>query len=203
MAQGQAFFRPRSDSPRLTPGPDLSAASYRSLPSREVARASTNQPLRLLTCANSATRTAGLTRCLNLWPPSDGLLLFLLLPLHSSKASVSFFLLFGFVLSLIVTLYRPACSLLCKANPPLPLHSFRSVRSYRRYLFTMRLSVFALLSASLASLAAAYTQPVGDTPSGNPTIHPAAGEIVPGGAPYTISWTVSIMRHYFTKFELR
>ena len=54
----------------------------------------------------------------------------------------------------------------------------------------MQYSVFALMTASLASLATAYTTPVGDTPSGNPIVTPSLGEIVPAGTPYTIKWTV-------------
>lgn len=43
-------------------------------------------------------------------------------------------------------------------------------------------------SAAFLGLASAYTQPVGDNPSGNPISKPGLGEIVPVGTPYTISW---------------
>jgi len=52
----------------------------------------------------------------------------------------------------------------------------------------MRFSVTALVSAAVFGLASAYTQPVGDTPSGNPISKPGLGEIVPVGTPYTITW---------------
>ena len=54
----------------------------------------------------------------------------------------------------------------------------------------MQYSVYTLMTAGLASLAAAYTTPVGDTPSGNPIVTPSLGEVVPAGAPYTIKWNV-------------
>lgn len=45
-----------------------------------------------------------------------------------------------------------------------------------------------IVSAALIGLASAYTQPVGDTPSGNPIVKPSLGEVVPVGTPYTINW---------------
>ena len=54
----------------------------------------------------------------------------------------------------------------------------------------MQFSLIALLSTGLASLAAAYTTPVGANPSGNPILTPSLGEIVPVGVPYTIKWEV-------------
>ncbi|KAI9773050.1 MAG: hypothetical protein M1840_008170 [Geoglossum simile] len=45
----------------------------------------------------------------------------------------------------------------------------------------------AALFAAAASLVSAVVTPVGD-PSGNPISKPSLGEIVPAGAPYTITW---------------
>ncbi|KAH0536573.1 hypothetical protein FGG08_006557 [Glutinoglossum americanum] len=62
----------------------------------------------------------------------------------------------------------------------------------------MRFSLAAAFIASVASLAAAFTTPVGE-PSGNPIAKPGLGEIVPVGKPYAITWnpttpgTVSIL----------
>ncbi len=52
----------------------------------------------------------------------------------------------------------------------------------------MRFSITALVSAAVLGLTSAYTQPVGDTPSGNPISQPGQGAIVPVGTPYTITW---------------
>jgi len=52
----------------------------------------------------------------------------------------------------------------------------------------MRFSITALLSTAVLGLASAYTQPVGDHPSGNPISQPGLGAIVPVGTPYTITW---------------
>lgn len=52
----------------------------------------------------------------------------------------------------------------------------------------MRFSITALVSAAVLGLASAYTQAVGDTPSGNPISKPGLGEMVAVGTPYTISW---------------
>ncbi|MCJ1358741.1 MAG: hypothetical protein MMC33_008741 [Icmadophila ericetorum] len=52
----------------------------------------------------------------------------------------------------------------------------------------MRCSIVALVFAAFAGLTAAYTQPVGATPSGNPISKPGLNEIVPAGKPYTITW---------------
>jgi hypothetical protein len=49
-------------------------------------------------------------------------------------------------------------------------------------------SLFALFTASLAAVASAYTQPQGDTPSGNPISKPGLNEVVPAGKPYDITW---------------
>ncbi|KAK5165631.1 hypothetical protein LTR04_001180 [Oleoguttula sp. CCFEE 6159] len=51
----------------------------------------------------------------------------------------------------------------------------------------MQLSIFSLFAAGLATLASAYTTPVGD-PSGNPISRPGLNEIVPVGTPYTVTW---------------
>ena len=45
-----------------------------------------------------------------------------------------------------------------------------------------------LLTAALATVAAAYTQPKGSTPSGNPIFTPSLGEAVPAGTAYNITW---------------
>ncbi|KAI9872464.1 MAG: hypothetical protein M1830_001598 [Pleopsidium flavum] len=45
-----------------------------------------------------------------------------------------------------------------------------------------------VFSAAIVGLASAYTQPVGDTPSGNSIVRPGLGEIVSVGTPYTVSW---------------
>jgi len=52
----------------------------------------------------------------------------------------------------------------------------------------MQFQIAALVAATFAGLTSAYTQPVGPAPVGNPTIHPAVGEIVPVGKPYDITW---------------
>ncbi|KAI9876942.1 MAG: hypothetical protein M1830_005228 [Pleopsidium flavum] len=52
----------------------------------------------------------------------------------------------------------------------------------------MRFSMIPIFSAALVGLASAYTQPVGDTPSGNSIVRPGLGEIVSVGTPYTVSW---------------
>ncbi|EMC99535.1 hypothetical protein BAUCODRAFT_339926 [Baudoinia panamericana UAMH 10762] len=52
-------------------------------------------------------------------------------------------------------------------------------------------SLFSLFTAGLACLlpvANAYTQPVGDAPSGNPISEPGLSSIVPAGQNYTITW---------------
>ncbi|KAI9851572.1 MAG: hypothetical protein M1838_003283 [Thelocarpon superellum] len=55
----------------------------------------------------------------------------------------------------------------------------------------MHLHVLALCASGLVSLTAAYTQPVGATPTGNPIYSPALNEIVPCGEPYTIKWNAT------------
>ncbi|KAM3424896.1 hypothetical protein BST61_g6871 [Cercospora zeina] len=45
-----------------------------------------------------------------------------------------------------------------------------------------------LFLAGLLGLAAAYTKPVGDAPSGNPISQPGLNSIVPVGKPFTITW---------------
>ncbi|GAB7363237.1 hypothetical protein MBLNU230_g3519t1 [Neophaeotheca triangularis] len=52
------------------------------------------------------------------------------------------------------------------------------------YAFT----TFTAAIAAIAPFAAAWTQPVGDEPEGNPIYNPGLGEIVPVGTPYTIVW---------------
>jgi len=52
----------------------------------------------------------------------------------------------------------------------------------------MQFQIAALVAATFAGLTSAYTQPVGPQPIGNPTIHPALGELVPVGQPYEVSW---------------
>ncbi|KAI9801902.1 MAG: hypothetical protein M1833_002216 [Piccolia ochrophora] len=54
----------------------------------------------------------------------------------------------------------------------------------------MKVSCF-LLSAAWSAFASAYTQPVGDTPSGNPISKPGLNEVVPVNQPFTIEWDVS------------
>ncbi|KAF2095384.1 hypothetical protein NA57DRAFT_59400 [Rhizodiscina lignyota] len=49
-------------------------------------------------------------------------------------------------------------------------------------------SWFALFTAGLATLAQAYTQPQGASPSGNPIAKPGLDEAVPAGSPYTVTW---------------
>lgn len=51
-------------------------------------------------------------------------------------------------------------------------------------------SLFSLFTAGLACIATvnAYTQPVGDSPVGNPIYKPGLNDIVPVGSPYTITW---------------
>ncbi|KAI9884007.1 MAG: UDP-glucose-4-epimerase [Watsoniomyces obsoletus] len=51
----------------------------------------------------------------------------------------------------------------------------------------MMFKTVTLLSATLATLAGAWTTPVGN-PSGNPISSPTLGEIVPVGKPYNIKW---------------
>lgn len=53
----------------------------------------------------------------------------------------------------------------------------------------MHFSAITLLTAGLASMAAAFTTPVGE-PTGNPILTPSLGEVVAAGAPYTIKWKV-------------
>ncbi|RPA95832.1 hypothetical protein L873DRAFT_1792057 [Choiromyces venosus 120613-1] len=53
----------------------------------------------------------------------------------------------------------------------------------------MKYSLFTAVAAAFTSFANAYTTPVGDNPEGNPIVKPGLGEIVPVGAPYTITWT--------------
>lgn len=55
----------------------------------------------------------------------------------------------------------------------------------------MRSVAVTFFSVSLATLASAFTKPVGDTPSGNPIYKPNLGDIVPKGQPYNITWGVS------------
>ncbi|KAF2458450.1 Ser-Thr-rich glycosyl-phosphatidyl-inositol-anchored membrane family-domain-containing protein [Lineolata rhizophorae] len=55
-------------------------------------------------------------------------------------------------------------------------------------MYSTDFSVFALFTAGLATLASGYTQPVGDSPSGNPIYKPGLDEIVPVGEPYEITW---------------
>lgn len=57
----------------------------------------------------------------------------------------------------------------------------------------MQYSFYTLMTAGLAGLAAAYTTPVGDSPSGNPIVTPSLGEVVPAGVPYTIKWNVRLL----------
>ncbi|KAK4554203.1 hypothetical protein LTR86_008731 [Recurvomyces mirabilis] len=52
-------------------------------------------------------------------------------------------------------------------------------------------SAFALFTAGLACFipaVAAWTQPVGDSPSGNPISQPGLNSVVPVGQPFTITW---------------
>lgn len=52
-------------------------------------------------------------------------------------------------------------------------------------------SLFSLFTAGLACLtpfATAYTQPVGDSPEGNPIYTPGLHDIIPAGKAYTITW---------------
>ena len=51
-------------------------------------------------------------------------------------------------------------------------------------------STFSALVSVFATIAAAYTTPVGE-PQGNPIAKPGLNEIVPVGIPYTITWDVS------------
>ncbi|KAI9888518.1 MAG: hypothetical protein M1814_006852 [Vezdaea aestivalis] len=56
----------------------------------------------------------------------------------------------------------------------------------------MRTAAFLSVAATaFAALTSAYTQPVGDSPSGNPITKPGLNEIVPVGTPYTITWTAT------------
>jgi len=52
----------------------------------------------------------------------------------------------------------------------------------------MQFQIAALVAATFAGLTSAYTQPVGAQPVGNPTSHPALGELVPTGQPYEVTW---------------
>jgi len=51
----------------------------------------------------------------------------------------------------------------------------------------MQFSAFAIFSAALATLASAYTTPVGE-PSGNAISKPGLNEVVPAGTAYPITW---------------
>jgi hypothetical protein len=59
----------------------------------------------------------------------------------------------------------------------------------------MRFSTLTTIVAALAGFTAAYTQPQGNAPSGNPTSEPALGEIVPAGAAFDIKWKVRHPMH--------
>jgi len=52
----------------------------------------------------------------------------------------------------------------------------------------MHSTAVATALVALASFAAAYTQPSGGDPSGNPIAHPGLGELIPAGQPYNITW---------------
>jgi len=52
----------------------------------------------------------------------------------------------------------------------------------------MKAAFFAGVSAVLASLASAYTTPVGANPSGNPILTPGLQQQVPIGKPFEITW---------------
>lgn len=52
----------------------------------------------------------------------------------------------------------------------------------------MRTSIFAGVFAALISVAAAWTTPTGDEPTGNPFVSPGLNDIVPAGKPWTVKW---------------
>ncbi|MCJ1299171.1 hypothetical protein MMC08_001963 [Hypocenomyce scalaris] len=53
----------------------------------------------------------------------------------------------------------------------------------------MQFAIVALAAAAFAGLASAITVPGGSNPSGNPLTLPSAGELVPAGSPFIITWT--------------
>ncbi|KAI9727412.1 MAG: hypothetical protein M1834_008418 [Cirrosporium novae-zelandiae] len=62
---------------------------------------------------------------------------------------------------------------------------------------------FTLALLALAGSAFSYTQPKGDSPTGNPIHAPGLNAIVPAGAAYTITWTATETANNITLLLLR